>query len=139
MCTVAHILKKKKKFLLTSLSSHIKKLFPILSLSLRLLLLSSFFLNIFFLSSSPASSLVSLIPQLAGQPSSPICSADQLADPPQAPSSSICSAHRPTPSSFFSLSTTPPASTSPAQASTSPASTSPTQVFSHLSFSPICD
>ena len=100
-------LKKKKIFLLTSLSSHVKKLFPNLSLSPAS---SSFFFLpqiFFFLSSSPDSSLVSLIPQLTGQPSSPICSADQLADPPQAPSSSIHSARRPTPSSFFSLSTTP--------------------------------
>ena len=69
----SHLIKKKKIYIyiyiLTSLSSFVKKTISYsLSLSLRLLLLSSFFLKIFFfLSSSPASSLVSLIPQLAGQ------------------------------------------------------------------------
>ena len=122
-------LKKKKIFLLSSLSPHIKK-----TISYPLSLSGCFFFlprNFFFLSSSPSPDS-SLIPQLATQPSSSICFADQLVDLPQAPSSSICSARRSTPSSFFSLSTTPPASTSPA-------STFPTQVFSHLSFSPICD
>ena len=76
---------KKKKFIILLSPLSLKYSFPFLSLS-PTFLLSSFFLNFFFLSSSPAS-LISLIPQLAGQlPHHRPVPPTQLADPRQAPS-----------------------------------------------------
>ena len=89
MCIVTQKDKKKKLlrfFLLFSLNNHF---ISSLSLSLSLFGFSSlFFLHqFFFLSSSLANSLISLIPQLAGQlPHRRYVLLTQLADPPQAPS-----------------------------------------------------
>ena len=120
--------KKKKKFLLTSLSSLIKiKISYSLSLSFSLSGFFFFLPQFFVLFSSPASSLVSLIPQLIGQlphcRSVPPTQLSPLSLNDFDPSLRRPQRHRPNP---------PPASTSPAL-------TSPTQVSSHLSLLPICD
>ena len=134
-------LKKKNIFLLTSLSPHIKKT---ISYPLSLCPAASSF---FFLSRKFFSLKLTVTGQLP-HPSArrPTFIADLFRRP----------ARRPAPSSRIADLFTSPANSlffllsqrlrrpqrhrpKPPPASTSPASTSPTQVFSHLSFSPICD